>query len=161
MPPEGLEAATQVVVPEDLPRPTRAERIALLFATHPDWAALQRTDALAGWCAEVTADLERLYRDIFRVWGSVEMLDRDPSNGKFDVVGFGVDDPVRTHWWCETIDGEIVDPTRDQFTGRIEYLRWHRWHEDRIEEPPRLDLDALAGAPADEERGEQGDEDVG
>ena len=30
----------------------------------------------------------------------------------------------RGHWWCESEDGAIADPTRRQFPGPIEYKQW-------------------------------------
>ena len=30
----------------------------------------------------------------------------------------------RAHWWCETTDGEIIDPTASQFPIIFEYEKW-------------------------------------
>lgn len=67
-------------------------------------------------CAEWTLAMVAAFPELKRVRGHIEL-----SNGK------------PAHWWCETPDGEIVDPTVAQFDGSIvlQYLP----HEDGAPEP--------------------------
>jgi hypothetical protein len=38
----------------------------------------------------------------------------------------------REHWWCETPDGTIVDPTASQFDFVGEYVPWEPGAEVRV-----------------------------
>lgn len=38
----------------------------------------------------------------------------------------------RAHWWLTTPDGEILDPTRDQFPGPVDYEEWETGEPVRV-----------------------------
>lgn len=63
-----------------------------------------------GGCAEITLAMQSAFPELHRV------------RGHYDDAIWG----LRDHWWLETQDGEIVDPTAMQFPtkGSGEYIEW-------------------------------------
>lgn len=60
-----------------------------------------------GQCAEATQAMVAAFPELRRVGGHVVILESPKTP---------------THWWCETEDGIIVDPTARQFQCIVEYL---------------------------------------
>jgi len=67
-------------------------------------------------CAQVTALMADEFPELTRVRGHVEIAESDRP---------------QQHWWLETGDGKVVDPTADQW---LMILRYHPWMEG-VEEP--------------------------
>lgn len=61
--------------------------------------------SLLGMCASATMEMVADFPELRRIGGHVLV----PLWGR------------RAHWWCETPDGEIVDPTASQFPDIAEY----------------------------------------
>lgn len=78
-------------------------------AEYQQWITDNVTDAY-GTCAEVTQKMQLAFPELFRV------------RGHYFCLVWG----ERAHWWLETEDGEIVDPTVSQFPsgGMGEYEQW-------------------------------------
>lgn len=74
---------------------------------HQEWidAYVARNKSVFGKCKEATEEMAAAFPELKRVPGHVE------------VMGWG----RRAHWWLETADGEIVDPTVSQFPMVFEY----------------------------------------
>ena len=79
-------------------------------------------------CAEATRRLVSVYPELMRVRGHVfpQFDEGDPMSYPDDIPVTGL-----PHWWCETPDGAIVDPTRAQFPWRITYVP----HDEAQPEP--------------------------
>jgi len=71
------------------------------------WIAENVKNKGYGECAKVTIDMVAVFPELTRVRGHYYCWIWGP----------------RTHWWCVTADGEIVDPTSAQFPsgGKGEY----------------------------------------
>lgn len=63
--------------------------------------------AIRGNCSGSTLEMIRVFPELKRICGMV----RSKETG----------DPVSQHFWCETKDGEIIDPTVLQFEEEIVY----------------------------------------
>lgn len=60
-----------------------------------------------GQCAEATEAMVQRFPELRRVRGHVAIVESPKTPA---------------HWWCETEDGVIVDPTARQFVGIVAYL---------------------------------------
>lgn len=67
----------------------------------------------SGLCSSVTLEMQAAFPELHRVRGHV-----------IDVA----DDQQYPHWWLQTDDGDIIDPTVGQFAG-IPSIRYVRWRE--------------------------------
>lgn len=62
-----------------------------------------------GLCEEATEAMIKTFPELTRVAGDVWDPEKGPTTAE-------------PHWWCQTAEGEIVDPTRAQFSWkRITY----------------------------------------
>ena len=89
-------------------------------AEYADWIAVNKKVTYAdcyGTCAETTLEMAAAFPELTRV------------RGHYYCVVWG----ERSHWWLTTPDGEIIDPTADQFPskGNGVYVPWN----DEDEEP--------------------------
>ncbi len=78
--------------------------------TYQEWIAeyTSNTKFLVGRCLHATLEMCKVFPELKRVPGHVLLPAR-----------------YEEHWWCETPDGKIVDPTADQWeTAPIEYVPW-------------------------------------
>lgn len=76
----------------------------------------QKEGNLLGRCAEATKAMVAAFPELTRVPGHV-----------YGYWG------KRAHWWCETADGQVVDPTASQFPDAfLEYERWMPGDEVRV-----------------------------
>lgn len=76
----------------------------------------RKEGVLLGKCAEATKEMVAAFPELTRVPGHVY-----GTWGK------------RAHWWCETADGQVVDPTVGQFPDPfLEYERWIPGDEVRV-----------------------------
>jgi hypothetical protein len=68
-------------------------------------------------CESATAAMVKAFPELERVPGSIRFDDSE-----------GIE-----HWWCETAEGEVVDPTASQFSERsLSYVRWQPGMEVRV-----------------------------
>jgi hypothetical protein len=68
-----------------------------------------------GLCREVSTDMQAAFPELRLVRGHVYC-----AWGK------------RGHWWLETVQGDIVDPTKDQFPLIERYEEWEEGDEVRL-----------------------------
>ena len=67
---------------------------------------------VCGKCKEATLEMMKHFPNLKRVRGFVYATShRKPQE----------------HWWCETPDGVIIDPTKKQFEGLI--ITYEKWDE--------------------------------
>lgn len=72
---------------------------------------------MQGRCFNVTLEMQKVFPELVRVPGTVRTYS-----------GYSSD-----HWWLETVEGEIVDPTASQFTHSTSYfesgeiVEYHNW----------------------------------
>ena len=74
------------------------------------WIDLNVSEDGYGKCSEITLMMERKFPELHRVRGHYYCL----------IWG------ERTHWWLVTQNGDIVDPTKEQFPskGTGKYVEW-------------------------------------
>ena len=87
-------------------------------ARYEDWVKANVEGDGYGHCAEITEAMAEAFPELRRVRGHYYC----PFWGE------------RTHWWMETADGEIVDPTLQQFPslGMGAYVEWNDGDEQPI-----------------------------
>ena len=86
--------------------------LAAFFEAYPDYAATVEDTGGLGLCREFTEELQAMFaEDLTRVYGHVILQQVDPGERA-----------SWPHWWCLDPTGDIVDPTRGQFPGEVEYV---------------------------------------
>jgi hypothetical protein len=90
----------------------------MIAARYAEWIAaysIRQDGILLGKCREAVADMLAAFPELREVRGHVHCM-----WGK------------RGHFWTQDLDGSIVDPTRAQFPGGIEYEPWVEGSEVRV-----------------------------
>lgn len=93
---------------------TPEQYLDVFFTARPSWADVVSDTGGLGLCHEAVLDLIELCPELHMVRGQIYMLEASDD-----------DKQPWPHWWCVTNDGEVVDPTRDQFPGSIRYVPWN------------------------------------
>lgn len=74
------------------------------------WFADRHDGDVNGECEDATDAMVAAFPELRRVRGHVTMLAAPDGDTR-----------PWPHWWCVTPEGEIVDPTRAQFPGPLDY----------------------------------------
>jgi hypothetical protein len=95
---------------------------------YDEWIEAWRTDhpRAAGLCARAVSEMVKAFPELQVVQGKALIpgvggytcFEYDPEALKEDRPPIWV-----PHWWCVSPDGEILDPTADQFTKVLNYVR--------------------------------------
>lgn len=82
-----------------------------MLETYHNWIKCNVPEQCVGICETITKRMMEEFPELIRVRGHVILLFRPDC------------DPY-SHWWLKTATGEVVDPTRSQFPGKIVYDEW-------------------------------------
>lgn len=82
------------------------------ITAYRDWITREVRTAGQGSCTGWTLRMQAAFPELMRVWGLVVRTDL-PTRGMAMMAG---------HWWLVTPDGQIVDPTAQQFPWPFVYV---------------------------------------
>jgi hypothetical protein len=85
-------------------------------SNYSDWISrflINHNSDVQGLCLEATHSMQKQFPELKIVRGHVRLWDKyDEKIYKYP------------HWWLETVDKEIIDPTEKQFPNLLEYEEW-------------------------------------
>ena len=77
-----------------------------------------RATGILGRCRQASEEMRAVFPELRLVRGHVHVI--------------GMHAGSRAHWWLETADGTVVDPTESQFPAVLDYDEWRPGHPVRI-----------------------------
>ena len=97
------------------------------------FAYQERVIALKNKCASATLEMQKAFPELVRKRGTV-------------LIPFSNRRP--THWWLETPDGDIIDPTEYQFGCILEYFERDKSKPEPMGKCLECGADVYPGAPS-------------